>query len=837
MAHQQQALLYSVADDRYFETPSRLADEGERYPLTDGQFPAGWIRTDQGLWTALRPADAAPVEQGWKIHLSATPRTAELTLERAAAVLFEHRVPFKFLRSRRAVELFSGKQMHRGASGKFIAAYPADETRLAELLAALTAAVGGLPGPYILSDLRIGDGPVHVRYGAYVDLWCTDADGTAVPALRDPAGRLVPDPRGPVFRTPEWVSPPPVLEPHLLARAQARDDDFPYLMRKALHFSNAGGIYLAEHRVTGRRVVLREARPFAGLDGLGDAVERLHREYRTLLALRGLDCVPTVYGLHTVWEHSYLVEEYIEGSTLLEEMVERHPVAGRDCGPEALRSYARWAESVAASLRRALDAIHERGICFRDVHPSNIILRPDGSLALIDFEYASTIDDPDLPRVGARGFRAPTGATGLEADAYGVWATWLAMLMPITEMIEFAPEKAALLEAAAVRRFGPSGAERPRRPGRPEPAAVPEPPDEADWPALRAALIAGIHGCATPDREDRLYPADWAVFEHGGHTLAHGAAGVLLALARTGAPIPAEHVDWLAAACRRARTGIPRGLHDGLYGSALVLDELGRPEQAREAFDRAGAAGLAAHAGIHGGQAGAALAHCHFAESAGDAALLDEAVRTGERLDALARGEAPSGLIAPARAGLLYGFSGAALLHLRLHELTGERRWLPAARRALARDIEHCVAMPDGTVMVRQGHRHLPYLDEGSCGIALAAGDYLEWAEDPSLATFIDRARRLGASEFVREPGLWRGRAGLLAALAVLGPEGCEEESARSVADLSWHAVRHRGGVLFPGYGLHKLSADLAGGAAGVLLALHTVFDAKGARAALLPAI
>ena len=757
--------------------------------------------------------------------------------------LLKRGVPFKFLRSRRAVELLSGKQMHRGASGKFLAAYPADETWLAELLDALVAALDGLPGPYILSDLRIGGGPVHVRYGAFVELWCNDAEGVPVPALRDPSGRLVPDVRGAVYRTPGWVSPPPELEPHLLARTRARDDGFPYVVRKALHFSNAGGIYVAEHRVTGRQVVLREARPFAGLDGLGDALERLHREYRTLLTLRGLDCVPEVHGLHTVWEHTYLVEEYIEGRTLLEEMVERHPVAGRDCGPEALRSYARWAESVAASLRRALDAIHERGVCFRDVHPSNIIVRPDGSVALIDFEYASTIDDPDLPRVGARGFRAPAGSTGVEADAYGVWATWLAMLMPITEMIEFAPEKAAVLEAAAVERFGLAGEGWPRRPEVGE-AARPDTPDTADaadavddWPALRDLLIAGIHACATPDREDRLFPADWAVFEQGGHTVAHGAAGVLLALARTGAPVPAHYVAWLAAACRQARTGIPRGLYDGLYGSALVLDELGWRQEAREVFDRAGAAGFASHVGIHSGQAGAALAYCHFAESAGESALLDEAVRAGERLDALVRGETPSGLVAPTRAGLLHGFSGAAMLHLRLHDLTGERRWLLAARRALARDVEQCVVMPDGTVMLRQGQRHLPYLDEGSCGIALVARDYLDRAEEPSLAAFIDRVRPLGACEFVREPGLFHGRAGLVAALAVLGSEGCEQEVARSVRALSWHAVRHRGGVLFPGYGLQKLSADLASGSAGVLLALHTVFDGKGERGSLLPAI
>ncbi|NEE43927.1 hypothetical protein G3M55_04785, partial [Streptomyces sp. SID8455] len=69
----------------------------------------------------------------------------------------------------------------------------------------LSTALAGRSGPYVLSDLRIGDAPVYTRYGAYVPRWCADADGSRVLALRDPSGQLVPDERGVVFRTPSWV--------------------------------------------------------------------------------------------------------------------------------------------------------------------------------------------------------------------------------------------------------------------------------------------------------------------------------------------------------------------------------------------------------------------------------------------------------------------------------------------------------------------------------------------------------------------------------------------------------------------------------------------------------
>jgi hypothetical protein len=169
--------------------------------------------------------------------------------------------------------------------------------------------------------------------------------------------------------------------------------------------------------------------------------------------------------------------------------------------------------------------------------------------------------------------------------------------------------------------------------------------------------------------------------------------------------------------------------------------------------------------------------------------------------------------------------------------------------------------MPDGTVQARQdGRRHLLYLDEGSGGIALAAREYLRHADDPELAAFIAAVRPGCAADFVREPGLFTGRAGLIAVLAHLDhparperpahlgrptagtaprAESAADDRARllgSVRRLAWHAVSREGALLFPGSGLRRLSADLATGSAGILLALHTAFEGRGELGELLPA-
>ncbi|WP_411096484.1 class III lanthionine synthetase LanKC [Streptomyces sp. 020-2-3H-GM] len=838
-----QTQLYCLADRTYYETPARLRDADARYPLDSDPPPEGWRRIAGGLWTSLLPENGEPAGQGWKIHVSTVPEEAERTLADTAAVCRAHGVPFKFLRSERALLLMSGKYMARTGAGKFITLYPPDEAVFLRVLDELTRALTGRRGPYILSDLRIGDAPVYVRYGAFVSRWCLDEHGERVLALRHPSGELVPDERGVVFRVPPWVTVPDALRPHLAARAAAADAGFPYVVSKALQFSNAGGIYLARHRETGHRVVLREARPHSGLDEAGDdAVTRLHREHRALTALAGLDCVPEVYGVRTVWEHHFLIEEHIEGTTLLEEIVGRFALLHTSGTDAELALYTDWVASVTERLTEALAAVHARGLRFGDLHPSNIIIRPDGRVALIDFEYATDLDDRDTPVAGAPGLQPPPGTAGAEADDYALWATWLYMLMPIMEMAGHDRAKALTLERWARRRYGLDAGAGPRRPAalraaesaaghEEETAALLDGP-EPDWAGLRDRLVRGIHAGATPERTDRLFPGDPEVFSTGGSDVAHGAAGVLLALHRTGAPVPPAWTDWLADTARRRDPAAPGGLYGGLPGTAVVLSALGRREEGRELYERFAAAPPPASADLLSGRAGIALAALRLArpdraedgppDAKIDHDLLDAAARTAHDLDRLVRGAAVPGLRAPASAGLLRGLSGAALLHLELHALTGDDQFLAAAGRALEAEAAHCVTMPDGTVQVRDGRRHYLYLDQGSGGFALVAGAYLARRADPGLAALLPGVVRGCSFEFVREPGLFTGRAGLVAAAGALSPDGRTAPGVlASVRNLSWHLVADEDRLLVPGAGLMRCSADLATGAAGLLLSLH----------------
>ncbi|MGK5548464.1 class III lanthionine synthetase LanKC [Streptomyces sp. URMC 127] len=824
-----------AADPCFVDTLDRIDDAAVRFARAAGPPPPGWLRSERGGWVGFHRPDAALPRQGWKVHASATADRAGYVVDTVWDYCTARGISFKFLRSPAVHRQVDSKQGPRSAGGKLVTVYPADERELERTLTELSALLRGVPGPYILSDLRWDGGPLYVRYGGFAMAYCFSPEGEYVPAVEEPGGALVPDARGTSFRVPPWAQVPAFIAARIRAAAPGTPGGFPYRVEKALHFSNGGGVYRATEKESGRRVVLREARPHAGLDDSGaDAVARLEREHAVLQRLAGLGCVPRVYARTRHWEHHFLVEELIEGESLQEAVGRRHPLFRHDPGEDEVAAYARWACEVLERIEKAVAELHQRGVVFGDLQPGNVIVRPGGGVCLVDFETAfCEADDEEegagasRPALGTPGFTAAWARSGRAADAYALAAVALALFCPLTPLLRFDRGKHAQLTDWAERRFPlPAGyAARLRTDLAPPPglSCAEDPPDGSRWPEECAAdgraaldsLCEGILLSATPERPDRLFPGDVRQFDQQGASLAFGAAGVLHALyvtGRAGYDAFGDHVAWLVKATER--TPWPRpGLYDGLAGIAYVLDELGRPEEAREALARLDGIDLrGCGAGLFGGLAGIGLARLHF----GDA---DAAARLAGRLaDALAGTERLAGKADAV--GLTHGWSGPALLFTHLHAATGEASWLRHAQTALARDLGRCGAPREGQLHVKDGQRWLSALDRGSAGIALALDAYVQQREDAHFALLRDRMRDSLGTELLLSPGLLDGHAGLLYSLAHLAGPG--PARAAHLRGLGLHCVRFKGRRAFAMDGLLRLSMDLATGSAGVLLAVHT---------------
>ncbi|HEX3640280.1 MAG TPA: protein kinase, partial [Ktedonobacteraceae bacterium] len=131
----------------------------------------------------------------------------------------------------------------------------------------------------------------------------------------------------------------------------------------------------------------------------GEHTDRFLREALFLARLQH-PAIPALYDYFFENGDWYLVMDYIAGHTLAEQMRHHSPMPPL----EAL--------GYTMQLCEVVDYLHRQTppIVFRDLKPANILLKPDGTLVLIDFGIARYVNDEavnDYVDIGSPGYVAP----------------------------------------------------------------------------------------------------------------------------------------------------------------------------------------------------------------------------------------------------------------------------------------------------------------------------------------------------------------------------------------------------------------------------------------------
>ena len=129
-------------------------------------------------------------------------------------------------------------------------------------------------------------------------------------------------------------------------------------------------LYVAESERVGSLVALKVARDRQDEEQPVDAFRRFLQEHEIAQRIAS-PAVVRLYDLGVSDEHAWLVMEYFALGDLRRRM--RSTLSPR----EGLR--------FAVAIAEALAAVHAVGVLHRDLKPGNVMLREDGSIALIDF--------------------------------------------------------------------------------------------------------------------------------------------------------------------------------------------------------------------------------------------------------------------------------------------------------------------------------------------------------------------------------------------------------------------------------------------------------------------
>ena len=263
----------------------------------------------------------------------------------------------------------------------------------------------------------------------------------------------------------------------------------PYEIVAPLGQGGMGDVYRARDVRLGREVAIKALPPAFAADA--ERVARFEREARLLASLSHPN-IAGIHGLELVDGHRYLVLEYVEGETLAARLV-RGPLPPGE------------AADVCRQVAAGVEAAHEAGVVHRDLKPGNVMLRPDGTVKVLDFGLAkqgvphgAASSDPSLLAsptmsyaptaagiiLGTAAYMSPEQARGKAVDRRtDIWSFGCVLFECLTGRRAFDGETVSDLVARILER-------------------------EPDWSALPAATPAALSAllvrCLAKDVKQRL---------------------------------------------------------------------------------------------------------------------------------------------------------------------------------------------------------------------------------------------------------------------------------------------------------------------------------------------
>ncbi len=808
-------------------------------------LPKNWKkRVDKekhwGYCTNLVPI---PV-QGWKIHISSTLDQMQEVLNTASKILFSNNTQFKFVLNSRELFLKNSKYGDRSSSGKFITVYPATEPIFLSLLDNLSVALEPFDkGPYILTDNRYKDTNVYFRYGGFIAI--KNAIGEA--CILDEHSNLIPDVREPQYIVPDFVDIPIKIKKMEATREEVENDTGKlknYEITGALHFSNGGGVYVANDKKNNKKVVIKEGRPEAGLDGQCiDAFSRIHIEADNISKLSEIENVVNIYDSFNAWENSYLVEEHVDGIQLNEWIAINYPFIKNE--NKVMSIYARQASTILEKLIKIVHSVHKSGVGIGDLSPMNILIVDSLDIKIIDFEAAGNVDDAYIVSLQTPGFGTKLANTRRESDLFALLRIAKNMFFPAAQVQELRTGQEVYIDNYIRYNFGEEIFSKIQTlekevyeyfPKLKKEKSIAEKSCDNQYKLNQFSELSNnikllrngiIKNSTTKKRSLIGGDIRQQEVENGDLSVLFGSFGVFMTIMRTGR-VPKEFNEWIEhySDSRYINKINQQGLLNGKAGICGVLYEYGFKKQAISCLSSVNYENEK-NISLHSGLSGIGLSFLSIGMLENSETLLLTANKIGTKLVQMYEENVSieSIDIDFNNTGLVEGWSGVALFLIALYKFSTEKKWLHYAEDIMLKEIGNCKSDQNKILYINDKNRLLPYLLGGTVGISLPL---FELSKISKMNIFSEKLREIKPlinSTCCYNGGLFRGYSSfiLLSSLySKLDYYSSDSNLPNLLQTLRIFILKENNdsALTFGDYG-YRLSGDIFSGASGTLLALH----------------
>lgn len=378
--------------------------------LVQWAYESSWMERDhwsltcdpeRHAWLFFQPKGVYVPEQGWKLHISADITSAEAILQRILPLLLQEKYSFKCMSSIDNLRKLNLGLLGVSQIGKFLTVYPANDEAAVHLANLLDKRTRGLSGPRIPSDRMLRqDSLVFYRYGGFSrGAHVQDLLGTVWPAIKTPTNDLIADKRGTTYLAPEQR-----VDPFVQAGIATIATDLPVsprlLAQRYLILSNIAStvnhtISLALDLECQRTCIIKgQGRLWQGL--LPEVNRRCARQEADVLReLHGYQRVPELYDVIEHDDDISLILSDISGQSLMERVSKTYVYHLLP-----FQQIIAWGRDLADIL----EVLHEKGLVFADLKPTNVLIGSDEKLYLIDFELTARQSTPVKEQLGTRGY-------------------------------------------------------------------------------------------------------------------------------------------------------------------------------------------------------------------------------------------------------------------------------------------------------------------------------------------------------------------------------------------------------------------------------------------------